>query len=295
MTKIPVGETVASAYRFAFVELEKIIGAIWLPAIVLTIIDYFVNGSMLAARGAAMSSGDASQLAPVVAGQIGYVFIALLLKAVIAVAICREILKPLERPQWLRFSLGGAEFRFVGTMLALVALVMLIALLCMIAGTSMVAAVPVAGLAAAEKTLGMAALIALLLSPALIYLFVRLGTLALPGVVLEGGIGLERSWTLLKGNVGRMLIIMLAVGVPVMLVYLLLYGMILGPDSFLNPHINIIGDAAARQRYEIDIVHQTAARLPWLEGLNFILAPFLYGLWFAAPAFAYKALTKPKA
>jgi hypothetical protein len=294
MTKIPVGETVASAYRFAFVELEKVTGAIWLPIIVLTVIDYFVNGTMLAARGAAMASGDASQLAPVLAGQVGYVFVALLLKAIIAVAICREVLKPLDRPQWLRFSLGGAEFRFVGTMLALVALVMLVIVLCMIAGSTLAGAVPAGGLAAAEKTLGMAALIAIVLSPVLIYLFARLGTLALPGVVLEGGIGLERSWSLLKGNVGRMVIVMLAVSVPVMLVYLLLYGMILGPDSF-NPHLDLIGDAVARQRYEADIVRQTAARLPWLEGLNFILAPFIYGLWFAAPAFAYKALTGAKA
>jgi hypothetical protein len=294
MTKIPVGETVASAYRFALVELERVIGAIWFPIIVLTVIDYFVNGTMLTARSAAMATGDASQLVPLLAGQVVYLFVALLLKAIIAVAICREILKPLERPQWLRFSLGGAEFRFVGTMLGLAAVAMLVALLCMLAGQMMSGAVPAAGLAPAQQAIGMAGLIAIVLSPVLIYLFVRLGTLALPGVVIDGGIGLERSWTLLKGNVGRMLIVMLAVGVPVMLVYLLLYGMIMGPDSF-NPHLDILSDAAARQRYETEIVRLTAARLPWLEGLNFILAPFIYGLWFGAPAFAYKALTGTKA
>jgi hypothetical protein len=295
MSKIPVRETVASAYRFAFVELEKVIGAIWLPIIVLTVIDYFVNGAMLAARGAAQATGDVSQLTPLLAGQVVYLFVALLLKAIIAVAVCREVLKPLDRPQWLRFSLGGTEFRFIGTMLGLAAIAMLVALICMLAGQMMSGAVPAAGLAPAQQAIGMAALVAIVLSPVLIYLFVRLGTLALPGVVIDGGIGLERSWTLLKGNVGRMLIVMLAVGVPVMLVYLLLYGMIMGADSF-NPRLDILSDAVARQRYEAEIIALTAARLPWLEGLNFILAPFIYGLWFGAPAFAYKALTStPKA
>jgi hypothetical protein len=286
MTKIPVGEIIASAYRFVFVDLGRVIGAIWLPIIVLTVIDYFVNGTMLSARGAAMETGDVSQLTPLLAGQVAYVFVALLLKAIIAVAIGREILQPLQRPQWLRFSLGGAEFRYVGTMLGLAALVMLVIVLGMIAGKMLAGG--------GQQMIGVAALIAAVLLPVLIYVFVRLGALAMPAVVCDGGIGLERSWTLLKGNVGRMLVVMLAVGVPVLIVYLLLYGLIMGPDSF-NPHLDILTDAAARQRYEAEVVSLTAARLPWLEGLNFILAPLLYGLGFSAPAFAYKKLVANKA
>jgi hypothetical protein len=267
-----------------FVELERVIGAIWLPIIALTVIDYFVNGTMLTVRAAAMDTGDTSQLAPLLVGQFVYIFVALLLKAIIAVAICREILSPLQRPQWLRFSLGGAEFRFVGTTLALAALATLIAVLCMIVGKMLV---PAGG---TQQMIAMTALIGIVLAPGLIYLFVRLGALALPAVVLEGGIGLEQSWALLKGNVGRMLIVLLALVVPVAIVYLLLYGLIMGPEAF-SPRFDMLVDAAARRHYEVEIVRLTAARLPWLEGLNFVLAPVLYGLWFAAPAFVYKALT----
>ncbi len=291
MKKIPVRQTIVSAYRFAFVSLEKVIALIWLPIIVLTVADYFVNGHFLAARAAALDSGDVSQLGPVFAGQFVFVFVSLLLKAVIAVAICREILKPLERPVWLRFSLGGTELRVVGGMLALAALIALVAIICMVAGMVLSGAVPLAakGLAPGQQALGMAVLIGLVLSPLLIYGFVRLGSLMLPGAVMDGGIGLERSWQLLKGNAWRMLLVSLAVGLPVTLVYFAARGIILGPDS-LNPHIELMGDQAAQLRHSAEEMRQTAIHLPLLEGLDFILAPFLYGLGFAAPAFVYKAL-----
>jgi len=73
------------------------------------------------------------------------------------------------------------------------------------------------------------------------------------------------------------------------LVYFAARGIILGPDSF-NPHIELMGDQAAQLHHSAEEMRQTANRLPLLEGLDFILAPFLYGLGFAAPAFVYKAL-----
>jgi hypothetical protein len=290
MKKIPVGQTIASAYRFAFVELERVIGVTWLPIIVLTVIDYFINGAILTSRAASLDTGDASQLGPVLAGQLGYLLVALLLKAVIAVAICREILKPLERPLWLRFSISGTEFRFVGTMLGLGAIGALVAVVCLAGAMSLSGFVALPGLPKGQAAIGLAGLIVLVLSPALIYLFVRLGTQALPAVVTGGGIGLDRSWQLLKGNVGRMLLVSLAATVPLLLVYLAAYVAIVGPEIF-NPHLELMGDAAAQLRHQSEVMRQTAVRLPWIEGLDFVLAPFLYGVWFGAQAFAFKALT----
>jgi hypothetical protein len=86
-----------------------------------------------------------------------------------------------------------------------------------------------------------------------------------------------------------MLLVSLAVGLPVTLIYFAARGIILGPDSF-NPHIELMGDQAAQLRHSAEEMRQTANHLPLLEGLDFILAPFLYGLGFAAPAFVYKAL-----
>ena len=290
MKKIPVGQTIASAYRFAFVELERVIGVTWLPIIALTVIDYFINGAILTSRATSLDTGDASQLGPVLASQLGYLMVALLLKAVIAVAICREILAPLQRPLWLRFSIGSAEFRFIGTMLGLGAIVAVVVLALVTGAMALSGFVAVPGLPKGQAALGLAGLIGIVLSPALIYLFVRLGTLALPSVVTGPGVGLDRSWQLLKGNVGRMLLISLAVTLPLLLIYLAAYVAIVGPET-LNPHVELMGDAAAQLRHQTEVMRQTAARLPWIEGLDFVLAPFLYGAWFGAQAFAFKALT----
>lgn len=293
MNKIPVGQTVASAYRFTFVGLEKVIGLIWLPIIVLTVADYFINGAFYTAQATALDTGDAARLGPMLVGQLGFQFVELTLKAMIAVAICREILKPVQRPLWLRFSLGGTEFRFMGATLALAALMGLAAVLCMIVGVVLASVMGLAtpGMAAGQQALGFAVLLGLLFSPVLIYVFVRLGGLVLPATVMDGGLGLERSWTLVKGNVWRMIGVSLATGVPVTLVVFVLHGLIVGMDSF-NPHLELMADQAAQLRHNAQILRQTADHLPLLEGVEFVLAPFLYGLVFSAPAFAYKALTE---
>lgn len=290
MIKIPVRQTIASAYRFAFVEMERVIGVIWLPIIVLTVVDYFINSTVLTARAAALETGDQSQLGPVMASQFGYLIVSLILQAMIAVAICRELLKPMERPLWLRFTLGGMEFRYLGAMLGLSALAGLVALACLVVGRVLAGMIHLPGLPPGQAAIGMAGLIGFVLCPLLIYAFVRLGALALPAVVTERGVGLERSWQMLKGNVGRMLLVMLGAGVPVMVVYLGAYVAIVGPETFL-PHLDQLGDTADRLHQEAELLRQTSVRLPWIEGLDFILAPFLYGLAIGAQVFVYKTLT----
>jgi len=289
MNKIPVGQTIAAAYRFAFVGLEKVIALIWLPIITLTVVGYFSESRYLAAMAAAIDSGDQTRVLPVAVSQLGFAFITIVLQAVIAVAIVREILKPLDRPQWLRFSLGGAEFRVVGAMFGVGLLAALAAVILMIAGSILGGMLPLPGLAPAQKAIGMAGLLGLLLSPLLIYMFVRVAGLIVPAATIDGGFGMERSWLLLKGNVGRLFVVTVAAGLPVLLVYLALYTMILGPENVFSP-LNAGGDLAGSVHDKTEKMRQIAEHLPYLKGLEFVMAPFLYGLGCAAPAFAYKAL-----
>lgn len=58
MKKIPVGRTVAEAYRFTFLGLEHVIGAIWLPVVILTVGAYFITGPYLTAESAMLENGD---------------------------------------------------------------------------------------------------------------------------------------------------------------------------------------------------------------------------------------------
>ena len=295
MKKIPVGQTIAEAYRFTFARVEHVIGVIWLPVLIMTVGGYFVSGPYLTAEAAMLDTGDVAQLGPVTASLFAFEIVCLVMTAVIGVAVTREILSPLKRPLFLRFSLGATEMRLTGALVALFVLMILFFLVCVViavvaglALNSAMSATP--GLTGAQRAIGLGALIAVCLSPVLIFLVVRLGFLVVPSVVMEGKFGIERSWQLTRGNVWRIIAISLAVVLPLLIVMAGIEIAILGPDYFHNS-MGVLGDKAAQARQSAEQIRIMAAKLPLLMGLNFVLAPFTYGLAYAAPAFAYRALT----
>jgi hypothetical protein len=292
MKKIPVWQTIAEAYRFTFAGLERVIAVIWLPIIILTIGDYFVAGPYLTGMANAMETDDGTQVLPLIAGQVGYGLVQLVLVCIIGVAITREILKPLQRPLFLRFSLGVTEMRVAVGIIGLYALLFLTGFICMILGMMLGGSLPMPAMAPGQRAMVIAVLIGLLFSPLLIYAFARLAYFIVPSVVMEGGFGLERSWQLAKANVGRIILIALAVAIPVLMVDVVVQVLVLGPDAFKG-QMDLFGDKAAQARATAEQMRELAAHLPLLKGLEFLLAPFMYGLTFAAPAFAFKALTAP--
>jgi len=293
MRKIPVRQTIAASYRFTFAGLEKVIALIWLPMIVITVGDYFSTGASLSGKSAAVDSGDFSQMGPVMAGQFAFALVELVLMCVIGVAIAREILCPMEqRPSFLRFSLGLPEMRAVGGYAGLYLLAMVVAVVCGLIGMGLsgVLGGKIAGLAPGQAALGFAGLFAFIMIPVLLPIFVRLGYFIVPSALTGGKYGLEQSWLLAKGNVLRIIAISLAVSIPPLLVAAVATGIVLGPDIFV-PHLDMLTDKGALDRMALEQMRQRAAHLPMLEGIGFILAPFLYGLSFSAPAFAFKFLT----
>jgi len=294
MRKIPVGHTIAEAYRFTFVGLERVIGVIWLPVLIITVGRYFVSGPYLSASAATLD-GDISQIGPAWVNMFGFGIVSLVLTAVIGVAIAREILSPLKRPLFLRFNLGAAELRatvgFIGLTLLMVLFIFVCVVIAAIVGSLFSSAVPgTPGLTAAQRALGLGVLIAFCLSPVLIFLFVRLGFLIVPSVTMEDGFGIERSWQLTRGNVWRIIIIGLAVTVPLLIVTGLIGVAILGPEYY-QQSAGMLADKAEQARQSAEQIRLMSSRLPFLMGLSFIMAPFWYGLTFAAPVFAYRALT----
>jgi|GEM_PF-1556621 len=294
MKKIPVRRTIAAAYRFAFAGVEKVIALIWLPMIAITIGDYFSTSARLAGQASALESGDYAQMGPVLAGQFGFALVELILICVVGVAICREVLSPMdERPSFLRFSLGSTELRAAGGLVSVYMLLAMAALVCVVVG--MIFSGVLGGTLAAnafapgQQAVGVAVLVALVLLPVLLPVFVRLGYFIFPSVLMDGKFGLEKSWEFAKGNVLRIVAISLAVGLPPVLVGELAGAFVLGPDS-LNFHWDLLMDKAAMDRVAIEQARQMAAHLPILKGIEFVLAPFFYGLVFSAPAFAYKFL-----
>jgi hypothetical protein len=294
MKKIPVGQTIAEAYRFTFLRLEHVIGAIWLPVMIMTVGAYFVSRPYLAAQAAALDD-DLSQFGPAMASWFAFQLVSLVLMSVVAVAITREILNPLKRPLFLRFSLGATELRLAGAFIGLVVLMVLFVVVLVViaaaAGTALNASIPATpALPPAQRALGVAALIGLCLSPILIFFFVRLSFLVVPSVVMEGKFGIERSWQLTKGNFWRVFAISLGVALPILILTGVVELVILGPEYFRHS-MDAFGDKAVQAKNSAAQLRIMADKLPLLMGLSFILAPFTYGLTFAAPAFAFRALT----
>lgn len=298
MNKIPVTRTIAEAFRFTFAGLEKVIGLIWLPVVTLTIGGYFVTAPLVRGMATAMQTGNLAQEGPMMATIFLFDLVSLVLVSVIAVAIAREILNPLKRPVFLRFALGATEFRLVGALIGLYVLLIVFAVVWVLLsfglGYLLDSVVPSgAGVAAAgfQRTVAFAVLVGLLLSPVLLYLMLRLSFFVVPSVVMDGKFGIERSWQLSKGNFWRILGITLAIGLPIVAVWVAMEVGVLGWDV-LNPHFELIGNKAAQMQHSVEQMQRTSDNLPLLMGLNFLLAPFTNGLLFSAPAFAFKALSE---
>jgi hypothetical protein len=295
MNKIPVMQTVAASYRFTFGGLSKVIGLIWLPIIILTVGGYFTMVPYFSGMAGALESGDVSQQGSLLLRELAFEIVMIVLMAVIAVAITREILNPVRRPSFLRFALGPTEFRVVGGLIALffliIVFIVILVIVGLVIGFAINAILPAAGAAPGSKgAAGIGALEGIIGFLGLVYIMVRLGFLLVPAVAMEGGFGLERSWTLTKGNFWRIVAIVALTMLPILIVAALIDMTILGPD-FLNPHLELAHDPAAQMRHSAEQMRQMSAHLPLMMGIGFLLAPFTYGMTFAPAAFAYRALT----
>jgi hypothetical protein len=295
MNKIPVPQTVLESYRFTFGGLGKVIGLIWLPIIILTVGGYFMLVPYFSGMAGALESGDVSQQGSLLLRELAFEIVMIVLVAMIAVAITREILNPVRRPSFLRFALGPAEFRVVGGLIALfflmIVFIIILVIVGLVIGFAVNAVLPAAGAAAGSKgAAGIGALAGLVGFFGLVYIMVRLGFLLVPAVAMEGGFGLERSWKLTQGNFWRIVVIVVLTLLPILIVTLIIDVTILGPD-FLNPHLDLAHDPAAQMRHSAEQMRQMSAHLPLMMGIGFLLAPFTYGMTFAPAAFAYRALT----
>jgi hypothetical protein len=297
MNKLPVGQTVRSAYAFTFGEIGTIIGLIWIPTLINAIGSFFIFG----AYGGVMQQSSASGLPMMGGPYVGLMFLyflaAFLLIAMMAVAITKQVLGQRSGTPLAYFSLGSAEFRVFGGIFGLYLLFVLfifafaiVAVIIGVVGSGIVkqsaAAAPVAG--------AIAGLVAVAGFCAMIYIFVRLSFLFVPAAVVDGEFGLGRSWQLTRGNFWRILAVGLAVMLPLAVAQGVSEYFILGPDYF-SSFAKALADPANASRISIEQQQIVQPKIPLLLGLGLLLAPIVQGLLFSTPAFAYRALTAPPA
>lgn len=283
MNKLPVRETIASAYRFTFGELGTIIGLIWLPMVAIAVLEFLPYG-----LGDANLSPDQDPNALGAAALRGIMFwlVSVLLYACVSVAVTRQALGVRKGTAIAHFNVGRTEFRVWGALLLLVAI-----LLTLILG--MVLAVITTGAAAQAigSVVAAGAVVTVVLLAGLCLLLVsmlRLGFLLVPIAVKEEKIGFERGWLLTRGNFWRIATVLFVVTLPTFAVLTVASSMLMGHDlDALARVASRLSVPAVLERYRI-IVSSHAATL---IGVNLIVAPFTFGLTFGAAAAAYKALT----
>jgi hypothetical protein len=300
MNKIPVGQTIEQSYAFVFGRYLSLLGVVWLP-MVLT-----AGLSLLYARWSygAWTIVPPESMSPQMA--IRAVPFSLLLSAVmmaiiivIGMGVVREAVGTRSGPRFVYFRFGSDELRAAGAAILLVIglyIVLIVAII--VSGVIGAIVIGVHGATNGAKhdptllgiqILGFIGMGALVASVVCIYFGARFGFLLVPATAAEHRFALERSWELTKGNFWRALTVIIATFIPVIAVHLIVIGFTLGPMYVaIFTHLS---DQQAMMRQMHAVMQTQSKTLPYIWGLNLLLAPLTYGLWFAPGAFAYRSLT----
>jgi len=286
MQKIPVGQTIALAYHFLFARIGTIIGIAWLPAVLSSAVSYMIS-TYAAMHRAEFEAGDPRATAAYMFLSLLGLVVTLFMTSVVAVAITRQVLGAGSSGVVLYFAAGRTEWRMLAAnvryLLAVFAMIAFAATITALA--FLLSGIP---LSAPEQIQPSAATILAGLISWFVFLYalvtiLRVGFLLPPSIVAEEKGGLRRSYELTKGNVWRALAVLLALGLPLLL--LILGGEAAVLRAALGPEFARMNPTEFFQRAGQAM---EAKLLPWtiFTTVIFILGS---GLIYSGAAFAYRA------
>jgi hypothetical protein len=283
MNKLPVGRTIADAYRFAFGHLGTIIGLIWVPLVLATLLNFLpeLGGSVgdAAANPVAASTQVIENIAILVLTQLLY--------AIIYVAVTRQALGLRQGTAMVHFALGPPEFRMFGATL----LLLMVSFGCALFFAMLLAAI--GALSAMQNGNVFIALPSALLAVAgfcaIVYALVRLGYLLAPVTIIENRIDLARGWMLTRGNFWRVFAVVLAIIVPIGILESGAMLTLMGKE--LIGALPAVGSSDAAIQQHMQVIEEIFRKhMPQILFVSLILAPFNLGLSISASAFGYRAL-----
>lgn len=224
--RIPVDRAIADGYGFGFRHFLAVLGIAWMPYLVFALIAVALVW-LLAPGLPAMIVRQEIDI-PVIMGlgriAVLIAILAFITGAMVTVGVQRKALGLMPRPVWFWFSLGAPVWRMTGAMFVAGVVVFLVALVTGAIGFAIWAALNAAG--GAAWPLRIVDVVAGCV--VIIYVGVRLFFFLPAVVVAEQSFGLERAWMLGRGNVFRGFIVMVAVIVPVAIVFHLLFRVFFG-------------------------------------------------------------------
>lgn len=278
MRRLSVTAIIREAYNFTLANLGAIIGLIWLPMVLLTVGQFFVNQHYGAQVNEAVAAGNPAAAGPAVLALLFFLLIQLALTAMMMVSVTQLALGQRQGGAMIHFAFGALEWRMFRTLFAAALFLMPPLMLLMLSGGAVMGGAPVAG-----GPQGMGALLALPLLAGVIYFAVRLMALLFPVVLTEEKSIIVRAWTLTTGNFWRLLGAFLGALLPVYLLMMVALMFVLRDAIPADPGAMPTPEQLAAVR---------DANLPMMTGLQFVVAPLLIGLTVGISVFSFKALTK---
>lgn len=273
MARVPVVATIRDAYLFTAANLGGIIGLIWIPMVLVTILGFFSFQRYYNAVIEAMASGAAATLGPTMLMMLGYIIAAVLLHGMMYVAVVQLALGTRSAPTWAHFAFGAEEWRMFRAFLAFVGLLLALVIPILVIGTAATGTGGTPGPA-------MAGLV-LLVYGVLILAVPRFMALLPAIAVAENVPVLRRAWQLSTGNFWRLLAILAGIFIPILILMGLLQVMLAGrpPAASSTDQMRVMaGLLRARET------------LPIVSGLGFFISPLLIGLFSHASVTAWRAL-----
>jgi hypothetical protein len=293
--KIPLEDTIVETYKFLFQNFLSIIGTLWLPfvlfiAVIAALLASLIPHAWLAGDFTPVADPDGFFRAhiPQLMLALPVVYLTLfLVSAMIRVGILRHALGQKTTTTWVYFSLGSRIWRMVGAMLLMAVVYVGLVL-------AVVIAVGASGIvmhlvhASALVTGLVAALLIIAGIVWAIYTLLRM-FFFLPAIIVDQDrIAVGKSWELGRGNVWRMIVVMIAVVVPaVMIGEIGIYTTVLSTIAGTG----IAHQGAPTPEMFAAILKSLVPVLPILICIYLAMIIAIVGLSLGAVGKAYKAVT----
>jgi hypothetical protein len=280
MNKISVVATVRAAYGFTFRNLGAIIGAIWLPMVLVTVAGFFAIQGFFGAMLDSLTGGNPGALGPAMLMMLAYLVASLLLYAVMYVAVTQLALGAPPPSALLHFVFGPLERRVFRSLIAMMGVFFLLIFVAMLAALAVTLAISAAGIhsTAIQSAALLSAAIYLTLAIVVPRFFLPLPAIA----VGEDGPVLRRAWELSAGNFLQLLVVAIAVFGPSLA--------IMQAADLLLPGGNMVA-TGGEQAQAIALLRREQAIMPVVSGIAFFVSPLTLGLVVGASVSVWRALT----
>ncbi|HWA70534.1 MAG TPA: hypothetical protein VG821_11965 [Rhizomicrobium sp.] len=278
MRRVPAVAIIRDAYGFTFSHLGGIIGLIWVPMLLLTVMGFFSFQRYYNDFIEAMAGGNPSMLGSSLLMMMGYLVAALLLEAIMLVGVVQLALGARQAPRIAHFAFGPLEWRMFRAFLALVGLMVLFLLPVFMLSNALLATLSghASGMGMNLTVLALYAAIAL----AAPRFFALLPAIAVAETVPV----LRRAWALSAGNFWPLLGVLAAVLGPLLLTIAVLAAAVAARAAAAP----VTGNAQVQM---LATVVQAREALPLMSGLSFLVSPLLVGLVASASVSAWRALS----